>query len=110
MAKKQWHELSALTRIAIVKLVVLDVDLPLCDGIDLARRLGVPPARAVFVGDDPVTDIAGARQVGMPTIRVVRPGEQVWEAAIGADAVIESMDEVPETAAGLIDGRRAHVV
>lgn len=78
--------------------------------LEAARRLGVPPTRAVFVGDDPVADIAGARHVGMPTIRVVRPGAQVWEAAVGADAVIESMDEVPETAAGLIDGRRAHVV
>jgi putative hydrolase of the HAD superfamily len=32
------------------------------------HRLSVPPARAVFVGDDPAADIAGATRVGMRTI------------------------------------------
>ena len=38
MAKKQWHELSFLTRIAIVKLVVLDVGLRVWALADLAHR------------------------------------------------------------------------
>lgn len=38
VAKKQWHELSALKRIAIVKLVVLDVGLRAWALADLAHR------------------------------------------------------------------------
>jgi putative hydrolase of the HAD superfamily len=78
--------------------------------VEAARRLGVCLTRAVFVGDDPVNDIAGAQRVGMHAIRIVRPGLQAWEAAGTADAVVESMDEVPAAAIGLVDLRRAYVV
>src|SRR5262245_5438746 len=33
--------------------------------IAVLQRLNVPPARAVFVGDNPVADIAGAARIGM---------------------------------------------
>jgi len=78
--------------------------------VEAARRLGVPLARAVFVGDDPVADITGAQQAGMYAIRMLRPGARVCEAAGAADAVVESIDEVPSVATELIDGRRAYVV
>ena len=78
--------------------------------VDAARRLGVRVAQAVFVGDDPVADIGGARQAGMFAVRLQRGGRQMWEAACAADAVIESLDEVPSVAMALIDGRRAYVV
>lgn len=78
--------------------------------VEAARRLGVCPTRAVFVGDDPVADIAGAHRVGMHTIRVLHPGAKVREADVAADAVVESIDEVPSAAMELLDGRRAYVV
>ena len=34
--------------------------------------LGVSPKEAVYVGDDPKTDIAGARGVGMVAVRIIR--------------------------------------
>lgn len=76
----------------------------------VARRLGARAARTVFVGDDPVADIAVARQAGMHTLRLRRRGESLWEAACAADAEIESMDEVPARAMALVDGRRAYAV
>jgi putative hydrolase of the HAD superfamily len=38
------------------------------------ERLGADAARTVHVGDDPVTDIAGARAAGMPAILLDRSG------------------------------------
>lgn len=78
--------------------------------LEAARRLGVAPARTVFVGDDPVADIAGARGVGMYAVRLLGRGAHTWEAAGAADAVVQSIEEVPSVAIGLIDGRRAYVV
>lgn len=78
--------------------------------LEAARRLGVCPTRSVFVGDDPVADIGGARRVGMHTIRVLRPGANRWETEVAADAVVWSVDEVPSAAMELLDGRRAYVV
>ena len=54
-------------------------------------RLNVDPARAVFVGDHPDVDVAGARAAGMRSIwrrdpRVTRPVE--------ADAVIDDLGEL----------------
>jgi putative hydrolase of the HAD superfamily len=37
-------------------------------------RLGVEPERCVHVGDDPTTDIAGARAAGQPAVLVDRTG------------------------------------
>jgi putative hydrolase of the HAD superfamily len=41
------------------------------------ERLATPPSRAVMVGDDPRTDIAGGRAAGLRTIRVVRPNRSM---------------------------------
>ncbi len=37
-----------------------------------ARRLGLPPSDCAYVGDNPETDIEGAKAVGMTTILVKR--------------------------------------
>jgi putative hydrolase of the HAD superfamily len=78
--------------------------------LEAARRLGVEPWQVVFVGDDPVADIAGAHRAGMRTIHVRprRPGGRHAEAA--ADAAVDSMDAVPRLARQLVDERRTHVV
>lgn len=42
----------------------------------IAQRLGVLPEKCVYVGDNPRTDIRGAKSVGMTTIIVKRRGNQ----------------------------------
>lgn len=79
--------------------------------VEAARRLGVRPSRAIFVGDDPVTDIAGARHAGMAAVHLQRhAGNTRCAAALAADAVIDTIDKVPSVAMGLLDGRRAYGV
>jgi putative hydrolase of the HAD superfamily len=53
-------------------------------------KLRLTPAQCVVVGDDPVNDIAGARDLGLRTIQIIRPG-----IAPVADAAIDSVIEVP---------------
>lgn len=38
------------------------------------QRLELAPGQAIYVGDNPLKDFIGARQVGMATIRIRRPG------------------------------------
>lgn len=67
-------------------------------------RLGVPAETAVLVGDDPLSDIVGARRVGMKTIRI-RSGRLAHvPARVGseADAVLGSLSLVPTVAASLL--------
>ncbi len=40
----------------------------------IAERLGVPPESCIYVADNPRTDIAGAKAVGMTTVIVKRRG------------------------------------
>jgi putative hydrolase of the HAD superfamily len=78
--------------------------------VEAARRVGVRPALAVFVGDDPVADIAGARHAGMSAVHVQRgPAPRPVPLGAAADAVVRTLDEVPSVAMALIDGRRAYV-
>lgn len=77
--------------------------------IEVARRLKVRPSRVVMVGDDGVADVAGAIGAGM---RAILLRKYVRDTRVGlvanADAVVESIDEVPSAAMKLIDGRRAY--
>jgi putative hydrolase of the HAD superfamily len=61
-------------------------------------QTGVEPARAVHVGDDPVSDVAGARGVGMGAIHYV-PGDAGDVAA--ADAVLRRFADLPALVARL---------
>ncbi len=72
--------------------------------VDAARLLGVVPARCVFVGDDPVCDVAGARRVGMKTVRVRRGvhAREILGAHEEADAVADSLKDVPRLASELL--------
>lgn len=63
----------------------------------LVEVLGVPPERILFVGDDPVRDIDGARRAGMVTCRLRRPGRVMG--AQDADFVINSLAELNTLAA-----------
>jgi putative hydrolase of the HAD superfamily len=74
-----------------------------------ADRLGVEPARCVFVGDDLCRDVAGARAVGMRTIRVARRSRlhDAEGSPIDADAVVSALDRVARLAPALIRERRS---
>lgn len=70
----------------------------------MLAHLGVPPELAVMVGDHPVNDVAGGRQAGMRTIRVVRSAFAPPPPADEADAVVEDVGDVPAIAARLLGG------
>lgn len=63
------------------------------------EKLGVAPAEAVHVGDDPVLDVQGARNAGLRVIQVVAAGG----ASAEADLVIGGLAELPEALARLGD-------
>jgi putative hydrolase of the HAD superfamily len=58
------------------------------------RGLGVQPGQAVHVGDIPRTDIAGAKALGMTTIRCAGAGDNAEPPA--ADFVIRDHREIPD--------------
>ena len=71
---------------------------------EILGRLGARADVSVFVGDDPASDIIGARRVGMKTIRI-RTGRLAHVAArtgSEADAVLGSLAVVPTVAASLV--------
>jgi putative hydrolase of the HAD superfamily len=61
--------------------------------LEAARRLNVPPARTLFVGNDLRCDVLGAHRVGMRAIHF-RPGRGPVRAvrSCAADATISSLD------------------
>jgi putative hydrolase of the HAD superfamily len=56
-----------------------------------AQRLGVAPPEAVFVGDHPVVDIAGAREAGL---KAIWKRDQFWEPPLSADGVIDHLSQL----------------
>lgn len=72
------------------------------------HRLGTAADRTVCVGDDPRTDIAGARAAGLASIRLAVTDVAV-DHGTEADIVVHSLDEVPAAASALVEGvsRRA---
>lgn len=56
-----------------------------------SKMLGVSNKSTVFVGDKPFTDIAGAREASMKTIRVWR---RQWDSNVEADITIKSLKEL----------------
>lgn len=59
-------------------------------------RLGVTAEEAVFVGDNPIADIAGAQSVGMQAVfRVTSPLPPMLSGLIVPDAAINTLDELP---------------
>jgi len=59
-------------------------------------RLGVTPDESVFVGDNPIADIAGAQAVGMRAVfRITSPLPPMLSGLIVPDAAINSLEELP---------------
>ena len=61
--------------------------------------LGVGPADAIHVGDDPVADVAGAKRAGLRAVYLRREGGA--SAAPEADATIASLRELPDVLSAL---------
>jgi putative hydrolase of the HAD superfamily len=69
-------------------------------------QLGVPPAAAVFVGDDPWCDIGGARRAGLRTILLCRTQNRGQLASsCEPDLFVRGIDEVMAAAGHLLGGR-----
>ena len=68
--------------------------------------VGVPASQVVFIGDDLVKDIQGARAAGLSTIRVAGAGE-LRRTDNDADAIVR-LEDVPAAAARLVKGSGAH--
>jgi HAD superfamily hydrolase (TIGR01549 family) len=58
------------------------------------ERLGMPPERALFVGDTPHEDTAGARGVGMRTALLVRGRRPATDAAHPADLYVTRLTDL----------------
>lgn len=65
----------------------------------LLERLEVAPHRTVYVGDNPRKDFKGPRQMGMATVRVVRPATEhsglLPESGYEADFEVNTLDLLP---------------
>jgi len=55
------------------------------------RRLGIRSEHALFVGDTPAEDMAGAHAVGMRTVLITRGAAPEGADSCGADAIIPSL-------------------
>ncbi len=71
-----------------------------------AAALGVAPDRCVFIGNDPLCDIAGARRVGMRTIWVARQGRSHEHIVCAADAMVSRVDEAAPLVGRLVKEAR----
>jgi putative hydrolase of the HAD superfamily len=67
----------------------------------VCRALGVPPGRAVMVGDDATADVGGGRTAGLRTIWLRRPN-RIAPPAAAVDAVVDTLEDVPHVAARLL--------
>jgi putative hydrolase of the HAD superfamily len=72
---------------------------------EAVRRLGLPAHGCVMVGDDETCDIRGGRDAGLRTIRLRRTDGEV---ATCADAVIDSLAQVPSVVCQLVQMVTAH--
>lgn len=65
------------------------------------ERLGTRADRAVFVGDHPLSDVAGARSAGL---RAVWKRDPLWPPPAQADAIIDDLGDLPNLIRRLASG------
>ncbi len=68
----------------------------------VAQRLRVDPRECMYVGDNPRTDIAGGKAMGMTTVIVKRRNNQMGKPAYR----INSLREIPKLLQSIQQGRR----
>jgi len=70
--------------------------------LSICERLEVPPDEVIYVGDDPVTDIEGARRAGLRTVWVNRH-RRAWPRELTPpDAEAATLHEVDSFALTLL--------
>lgn len=67
--------------------------------LEAARRLGLPPAACLVVGDSMTADIAGAQAAGMPAVWVNRTGRVPAAGEPVPSAEVASLAELPDVLA-----------
>jgi len=71
------------------------------------RCLGTKPEETLFVGDNPIADIAGAQGAGLQAVlRVTRPLPPMLSGLIIPDGAINSLKELPDVLDSLYPGWR----
>ncbi len=70
------------------------------------EALGLAPGDAVYVGDSE-NDVGAARAAGMPVVAVAGGYTELTPEALGADAAIERLDELPAALLALAEGAGA---
>lgn len=68
----------------------------------IASRLGIDPENCLYVGDNPHTDVEGAREVGMTTVLV--DGGDASDAPVEPHYVVDAPESLPETVFDILDG------
>lgn len=63
------------------------------------QRLGVAASEAVFVGDHPIVDIAGARDAGL---KAIWKRDSFWEPPLSVDGIIDHLAELESELIGLL--------
>ena len=67
----------------------------------MTEKLGVKPEECVYVGDNPVNDIKGAKGAGYHTLWIKSTG--IWNEAVSApDAEVYRVEEIPDTIKNII--------
>jgi HAD superfamily hydrolase (TIGR01509 family) len=69
--------------------------------VGVAHRIGLKPSQCIMIGNDYQMDIAPAKTAGMMTVWLA---SSALGSAICADAIIESLDELPEVVVNCFDG------
>ncbi len=72
------------------------------------RQLGANPEEAVFVGDNPLADIEGARSVGMRAVQRVLPGDEALDDSGRASPRLSSLARLPAILDRWYPGWRRH--
>lgn len=60
------------------------------------QALRIAPAEAIFIGDNPIIDIAGAKRVGMAAIWLNRTGERLDESIPRPEYTVRRLEEIRE--------------
>ncbi|MEP7305715.1 MAG: HAD family hydrolase [Acidobacteriota bacterium] len=66
--------------------------------VEALRRLGVPPSRALFVGDDDLCDLFGAARLGLRTVFCGGYLRPAFERPRHADVVVDALARVSQVA------------